>query len=107
MLSAPGGMLRLPLGAVCVEDSVTAPGNRGRGVAPGALRTLAAELQRQGATSLLTKIDETNTPSRRAAAKIGFKEIGTMHFRRVGPWRRTTMTDGTGEAGTWLQSTLR
>ena len=106
MLSAPGGVLKLPPWAACVEDSVTAPGGRGRGVAPAAVRTVAAELRAQGLRSLLTKVDESNTPSRKAVAKIGFREIGKMRYRRLGPWHRTTMPEAEGEAGTWLQSIL-
>ena len=104
--SAKGGVLRLPPGTVTVEDSVTAPAKRGRGIMPAAVRRLWETHVGEGASTLLTKIREDNVPSRKAAAKIGFQEIGSMRFRQIGPWRRTTMSGGIGPRGSWLQSEL-
>jgi GNAT superfamily N-acetyltransferase len=106
MLAAPGGVLELPPGSVCLEDSVTSADYRGRGLAPAAWTLLADVLEHEGVGSMLTKVGEENTPSRRAVTKAGFVEIGVMHFRRVGPRSRTTMREPGGNAGRWLSTRL-
>ena len=83
VLAAPGGWMPLPEGCVCLEDSVTAPAYRGRGIAPAAWSQVAARLAEQEVARIITKIDESNTASRRAVEKIGFREMAVMDMERV------------------------
>lgn len=104
MLSAPGGAMTAPEGAVFLEDSVTGADFRGRGLAPAAWSLLAQSLMDEGMSSILTKVGEANVASRKAVGKAGFTEIGTMRFRRVLGHRRTQMTataNTTGERLAW------
>ena len=84
-IAARGGWLALPPGVVCLEDSVTAPAARGRGVAPAAWSALADRLHEAGVGSMVTKVGVENAPSRKAVEKAGFREAGSMRLRRVGP----------------------
>lgn len=83
VLAASHGWMLLPEGTVCLEDSVTAPAYRGRGLAPAGWARVAAQLSEQGVSSIITKIEEQNTPSRRAVEKIGFREVAVMDLERV------------------------
>lgn len=83
VLAARGGWMELPDGAVCLEDSATDPGYRGRGIAPAAWRDIARKLRGEGARTIVTKIATDNVPSQKAVAKVGFREIGTMRLDRV------------------------
>lgn len=83
VLAAARGWMPLPEGTVCLEDSVTAPAYRGRGLAPAGWARVAAQLAEQGVSSIITKIEEQNAPSRRAVEKIGFREMAIMDLERV------------------------
>ena len=83
MLAARGGWLRLPADVVCLEDSVTAPDQRGRGMAPRGWATIAASLAADGERTLIIKVERRNAPSRRAVEKAGFEEIAVMRFQRA------------------------
>ena len=90
LLAAPNGRLALPPATVCLEDSITSPDYRGRGLAPSAWTTLAAELEREGGLeSMITKVAVENVPSRKAVIKAGFEEVALMTFDSWGPRRRT------------------
>jgi GNAT superfamily N-acetyltransferase len=91
VLAASHGKLTLPPGAACIEDSVAAPAARGRGIGPGAWTLIGDELSRDGFTALVTKIETANTPSRRAAEKVGFRPVAVMHHQRTGVRRRTAV----------------
>lgn len=84
-IAARGGWLSLPSGVVCLEDSVTAPAARGRGVAPAAWSELAERLAGEGVASMITKVGVENAPSRKAVEKAGFREFAVMRLRRLGP----------------------
>lgn len=107
MLAAPDGILPLPPQTVCLENSVTAADYRGRSIAPAAWFGIADTLERAGVHSIITKIEESNIPSRKAVSKVGFEEIATMHFRLLGPSRKTTVTSGTGATASWLAEQLQ
>ncbi|MBI3491891.1 MAG: GNAT family N-acetyltransferase [Acidobacteria bacterium] len=83
VLAAPRGWLPLPAATVCLEDSVTAPAHRGRGLAAGAWSAIADHLARDGVTTVITKVAEDNTPSRRAVEKIGFEPTALMTLTRL------------------------
>lgn len=88
MIAARGGWLALADGTVVLEDSVAAPIARGRGIAPRTWNYVADVLAQDGAARLITKVETTNTSSRRAVTKAGFKEVGIMRLRRRGPVTR-------------------
>ncbi len=82
--AARGGLMRLPEGVVCLEDSVTGRDFRGRGLAPAVWSILADEEQRRGTRTIVTRIGEENVPSRRAILKAGFAEVAfVVHTRRL------------------------
>lgn len=99
--SMPGEWLELPDGVICLEDSVTGPAFRGRGLAPGAWSSLMDLLQEEGARSLITNVLCSNEPSTRAVKKVGFEPVAAMRYVRVGPRSRQNMrafAAGTGPA---------
>lgn len=99
LLASPRGTLDLPTGTVCLEDSVTRPGDRGRGIAPAAWAAIADTLLAEGQEILITKVEEENAPVRRALAKVGFVAVAHMRFLRLGPRRRVSLTPSTALAG--------
>jgi hypothetical protein len=105
-INAHGGWFDLPPGVVCLEDSVTNPDFRGRGVAPAAWSQLALLLAREGLEAMVTRVRDDNAPSRKACLKAGFEEIGTMDFQRVLSRRSQRMEQGRGELGRQLATAL-
>ena len=86
VLAAPGGWLTMPEGTACLEDSVASARYRGRGIAPAVWSGVADALLREGMAALITKVEESNSPCRRAIAKVGFQQVAEMEFERV--WLR-------------------
>ncbi|HEY6962928.1 MAG TPA: GNAT family N-acetyltransferase [Gaiellaceae bacterium] len=82
--AAPGGSLGLPPDTVCLEESMTAAGFRGRGVAPAVWAAIADRLQ-GSARRMVTTVERENTASRRAVEKAGFREIARMTAVKIGP----------------------
>jgi GNAT superfamily N-acetyltransferase len=102
----PGGWLELPDGIACLEDSVTSPDFRGRGIAPGAWTAAADALTERGKRSLITKVLDDNVASCRAVEKAGFRQVALLDLSRMGP--RLTLsirTDGEG-AGPQLREAM-
>ncbi len=62
MAAARGGWLSLPEGTVCLEDSVTSPDYRGRGVAPAAWSQIAAAAAEDGYATMVTKVRRPTRP---------------------------------------------
>ena len=97
--AAPNGWMRLPPSVVCLEDSVTSPAYRGRGIAPRAWSQLATRMGSQGYSDLITKVERENAPSRRAVIKAGFRGFAAMRFhRRPGAREVQLWADGTSLA---------
>jgi RimJ/RimL family protein N-acetyltransferase len=69
------------------------------GIAPAAWTLIGDELARAGFNTLVTKIETSNTPSRRAVEKVGYRPVAEMRYMRVGSRRRTAVRslDGLGE----------
>lgn len=88
VLAARTGWLDLPPDTVCLEDSVTSPYYRGRGVAPAAWSAIAHALSQEGLAAVITKVDEGNLPCQRALEKAGFRALASMNFVRVWPRSR-------------------
>lgn len=105
-IDAHGGWFDLPPGTVCLEDSVTNPDYRGKGVAPAAWSQIARSLAQEGLTALVTRVRDDNAPSRKACLKAGFEEIGEMDFQRIVRRRRQRMHQGGGSVGQRLAETL-
>jgi L-amino acid N-acyltransferase YncA len=107
VFAARDGWLSLPPGTVCLEDSVTSPAYRGRGLASAAWSEIARVLQGQHVAAMITKVAEDNAASRRAVEKAGFEPVAMMTLTRRGlrsrvevqPYRR----DGTT---TFLEAAL-
>lgn len=97
VMAAPGGWLDLPADIVCLEDTVTAPPYRGRGLAPVAYSWIIDSLAQEGVRAIITKIEETNAPARRAVEKAGFRPVATMSLVRVGWMRHVAVRPETGE----------
>jgi GNAT superfamily N-acetyltransferase len=104
-VAAPGGWFSLPDRVACQEGSLTAPRARGRGVAAAAWARVGDDLAAAGDLWLVRKTEVTNASSIRAGEKVGFRPFATMHFRRIGPWRRLQV-DGDGENAQWLRAAL-
>ena len=98
-IAAPGGWLQLPVGTVCLEDSVTAAAARGRGVAPAAWSELADRLAADGVERMITKVGVENAPSRKAVEKAGFREAAVMRLTRIGPRARVSVEGDSELAG--------
>jgi len=114
-IAAPGGWVNLPRGIVNPEDMVTAPTHRGRGLASAAYTLLCDDLQRgDRASRIVGKVPVDNSANRRALVKSGWREFALVDFRRVGPWRRTTVRQvepanhdpGADELTAWLASAM-
>ncbi len=82
-LAAPAGWLALPPGMVGLEDSITSPAYRGRGIAPAAYSAIADALALDGVAAILTKIEPANSAVRRALEKAGFRAFAAMRLRRI------------------------
>jgi RimJ/RimL family protein N-acetyltransferase len=106
VLAAAGGWLELPESTVCLEDSVTAPEYRGRGIAPTAWSAIADELSREGVERMVTKVEVVNTPSRKAVEKAGFREVALQRLTRVGG-RKQLQIDAYDDVGRLLAEALR
>src|SRR3954470_7655469 len=104
--AARGGSLRLPEHCVCLEDSVTAPDFRGRGIAPAAWNGIARRLREEGLALMITKVGVTNAPSRRAVTKAGFVEFAITRHRRRAQRRRVEVWPITGALGIDLAAAL-
>lgn len=105
-LAAPGGWLELPQRTVCVEDVITSPEYRGRGIAPGAFSAIACSLGPTGVQTLIAKIETPNAPSQRAFEKAGFSPTARSEFELIGPFRRSAVGDARGEIGAHLTVAL-
>jgi GNAT superfamily N-acetyltransferase len=103
MIAARRGWLPLPQDVVCLENSLTQPAFRGRGIAPRAWTLIAARHAANGRKQMVTKVEVENIPSRRAVEKAGFKEVGLMHFRRR-PWGSETTISLTSPSVQFLRT---
>ena len=91
VMAARDGWLALPARTVCLEDSVTSPAYRGRGLAGAAWSALMGSLRLAGAAQVITKVAEDNVPSRRAVEKAGFQPVALMIMSRIALRTRVTI----------------
>jgi GNAT superfamily N-acetyltransferase len=107
LLAARNGQLALPPETVYLEDSITSPSYRGRGiVAPAAWSRVADRLEKVGVKSIITKVEADNKVMRWALAKSGFCDIAIMRFRKAGLRRYITVRAKTGATADWLVEQL-
>lgn len=83
-------LLPLPPGTVVLEQVYTTPSERGRGVAPAAIRAIATSLA-GSADRLVAIVDIANSASRRAMVDAGLHETARTSARRIGPSVHTTI----------------
>jgi RimJ/RimL family protein N-acetyltransferase len=91
LYAARGGSFELPADMVCLEDSVTSPNHRGRGIAPAAWGRLADIAAGTGFKTMITKVETDNVASRRAVEKAGFRAVATMRLDRRGARTRVAV----------------
>jgi GNAT superfamily N-acetyltransferase len=106
VFAARDGVLRLPAGVCCLEDSATSPDFRGRGVAPAAWSSIATACEAEGFRVMITKIEADNEPSARALEKAGFTAIARMRLVRRWPTTRVTFSEIEGSVGRDLAQRL-
>jgi GNAT superfamily N-acetyltransferase len=106
VIAAVEGSLSLPPGTACLEDSVTAPEARGRGIASAAWTLIGEELRRDGFRKLVVKIETSNVASERVAEKSGFRPVAVMHHQRTGVRRHTAVLALGGGLGDELAARL-
>ena len=104
---AQGRWRPIPQEVVLLEDSISSPEFRGRGVAPAAWSAIADTHAAAGRTGMITKIAADNDAVRRALVKAGFRDVA--HMRRSGPvWRMRIAVTGPegGPSGHWLTAAV-
>ena len=107
---ASGGVVPLPADVVVLEDSISSPAFRGRGVAPRAWGAIADRNRASGSRFMVTKVTVANEASRRAVLKAGFREVARL--RLSGPvWRtriRVEVIEGADkDAFAWMRDVER
>ena len=80
LYGARGGRLHLPPGVVCLEDQVTMPAFRGRGVAPAALSAIGDALASDGVRAVVARAHLGNTASHRVVQKLGWRAVARMQI---------------------------
>lgn len=95
--AARGGVLELPAGVACLEDSATSSAHRRRGLAAAVWSAMAAAVADRGFLAMVTKVGVENVPSRRAVEKAGFRAAAFMHHRRRGVRSRVSIELAPGE----------
>jgi hypothetical protein len=106
VIAASDGLLVLPPGAACLEDAITAPAARGRGIASAAWAQVGRRLERDGFTTLVAKIETHNGASKRVAEKSGFRPVAVMQHQRTGVRRHTAVRALGGGLGDELAARL-
>lgn len=108
LTGAQGPHAALPDDVVLLEDSISSPDFRGRGVAPSAWSAIADAQAAEGRRTMITKVIPANAAVRRALEKAGFRAVALM--RRSGPaYRmRIAVTDPEGrQTQHWLAQLAR
>jgi len=106
VIAATDGRLELPAGTACLEDAITLPEARGRGIASAAWSTIGDELERAGLSTLVAKVETDNAASRRVAEKAGFTPVAVMQHERTGVRRRTAVHPLGGRLGEEIAARL-
>ena len=83
-LAATSGWVDLPPGTVGLEDSVTSDEFAGSILASAVWSAVAGALAEQGVQAIVTKVEETNLPCRRAIERAGFHAVASMQLQRIG-----------------------
>jgi RimJ/RimL family protein N-acetyltransferase len=105
LTGAQGADRPIPAQDVLLEDSISSPDFRGRGVAPAAWSGIADFHAAAGRRAMITKIAASNEAVRRALVKAGFRDVA--HMRRSGPAYRMRIAITAPEGGPtahWLSA---
>ena len=87
--SAPHGWVSMPDGMINIEDTVTDPEYRGRGIAPAMYSQVYDRQKRSGrAEMVIGGVPEANHANRRAVAKSGWREFALVDVKKYGLIRR-------------------
>jgi len=89
--AVPAGWVRLPSGIVGLDDPVGADAVRGRAIAPAVWSSIAGSLVEQDVNTIVTKVEETNLPYRRAVEHVGFRAVASMRLQRIGARARVQL----------------
>jgi hypothetical protein len=84
LVAVPGGWVDLPVGTVGLDDSTCVDATRARAIAPAVWSAVAANLAEHGVQAIVTKVEETNLPYRRAIEHAGFRAVASMQVQRIG-----------------------
>jgi hypothetical protein len=76
---------------VGLDDSAVSPAFRGRAIAPACWAAVAGALGALGVEAIVTKIEETDLPCRRAIEKVGFRAVASMQMSRIGGHARVAL----------------
>jgi hypothetical protein len=90
-IAARRGWVDLPPRTVGLDDSAVAPAFRGRAIAPACWAAVAGALGALGVEAIVTKIEETDLPCRRAIEKVGFRAVASMQMSRIGGHARVAL----------------
>lgn len=92
-LASRGGWFDLPDDAVCMEDPLTLPCYRGRGIASAGWSHFGDALAARGVRAIIGKVKITDTAWRRPSlVRAGFKPIAHMDLTRVWMQPRVTIS---------------
>jgi SAM-dependent methyltransferase/GNAT superfamily N-acetyltransferase len=69
-------------------EAFTAPEFRGRAISPARLSIMLQALQAQGYRRIVAGLMPENRPAFGSVRKVGYRTIGVMGCRQLGPWRR-------------------
>lgn len=105
--SMASGEMVLPDDVILLEDSISSPDFRGRGVAPAAWSAIADHHRGGSHRTMVTKVRAENEAVRRALVKAGFAEAARMQ-RTVRRGRMRVHVDlGDDPRDNWLEQVRR
>lgn len=90
-LSVRGGWLDLPAGTAGLENAMPLATLQQRTIAPAVWCAIARAMPGRHIETVVTKIEETNLPCRRAIEKVGFRAIASMQLSRIGGHARVAL----------------
>jgi hypothetical protein len=97
-LPSRGGWIDLPPATMGLDGAVGTHDAWGTGEIAAGWSALAGALADEGAEALVTKVEETNLPCRRAIEAVGFRAVASMQLSRIGGHARVALhlhEDGT------------
>lgn len=87
LTETPGAVLELPSGAVSLYDFHVVPEFRGRRIYQALLTHILQQRFTEGASRAYITVLASNTASRVAIERVGFRRVAVNHYRRVLKWQ--------------------